>query len=87
MNKQELIESLLYAGFRLMAVALLIIGGLGLLFQLADAWYRFDPSYLGAFLLETVFRSGMLILAGVLLYALSLPLARRMARPFRPPES
>ena len=82
MNKHELIESLLFSGLRLMAVAFILIGGIQLVFQLAEAWYRFDPNYLGEFLFATVFRPVVLILVGFALCLSSRWIARRMANPF-----
>jgi hypothetical protein len=79
MNKSDWVEGLLFAGFRLIAVICLLIGGIGMLFQLIEAWYRVDPNYLGSFLADTVLRPFIICLAGLLLYALSGRLARRMA--------
>jgi hypothetical protein len=79
MNRRELLDCLLFAGLRLMAVALLIAGGLELFFQLVESWYRFDPNYLGAFLFQTVFRPTGLLLAGLALYFLAGPLSRKIA--------
>lgn len=82
MNRKDLLECLLYAGLRLLGICLLLGGGLGLLVQLAESWYRFDPNYLGAFLLASFLRPGLLLLAGLLLSVGAAPLARRLARPF-----
>ena len=81
MNKQEMTEGLLFAGFRLMAVALVLIGVLTLFFQLAESWYQFDPSYLRIFLWGTLLRPLALIVVGGGLHLISAPLARRMASP------
>lgn len=78
MNRQDLLDCLLFAGLRLMAFALVLFGGLELFFQLVDSWYRFDPNYLGAFLLQTIFRPLVLALAGFLLYAMAGPLSRKL---------
>jgi chromate transport protein ChrA len=86
MNRRELLDCLLFAGLRLMAVALLIAGGLELFFQLIESWYRFDPNYLAAFLFQTVFRPVVLILAGLVLYLLAAPLSRKLGRGALPPS-
>ncbi len=80
MNKKDWIEGLLFAGFRLMAVALIIIGLLSLLFQLINSWSAFDPSYLWPFLASTILRPSIVILTGLLLMAISNRLAHSMAK-------
>jgi hypothetical protein len=82
MNKREFTECLVFAGLRLLAVALLLAGGLGSLFALADAWYRFDPNYLGDFLRATLLRPGAILLTGVILFLGARRCAARMARAF-----
>ena len=82
MNKKDWTESLLFAGFRLMAATCMLLGGLGIIFQLMEAWDRFDPNYLGAFLAGTLLRPLVLIVAGVLLHMTSGKLAHRMAAGF-----
>jgi hypothetical protein len=79
MDKRDFTESLLFAGLRLIAVVLLLVAGFGLIFQLMESWYRFDPNYLGAFLLGTVFRPVVLGLIGFILFKCAPALARRMA--------
>lgn len=79
MDRKVLTESLLFAGFRLMAVAFILIGGLDLVLQILDSWYRFDPNYLAAFLLQTVLQPFLLLLAGGLLLRFSASLARRLS--------
>ena len=81
MNKQEMTEGLLFAGFRLMALALVLTGILTLFFQLAESWYQFDPNYLRIFLWGTLLRPVSLIAVGGGLHLLSARLARRMALP------
>jgi hypothetical protein len=80
MNKNELIDGLLFAGLRLLAVVLFLIGGLQLVFALADAWYRFDPNYLGSFFFSTVFRPAVLLVAGTILYLFTGPICRCLAK-------
>ncbi|NDV63308.1 hypothetical protein G0Q06_12655 [Puniceicoccales bacterium CK1056] len=82
MNKHELIESLLFAGLRLMAVVLFLTGGLQLVFQIAEAWYRFDPNYLGEFLFSTIFRPVVVILVAAALCLSAGWMSRTMAKPF-----
>jgi hypothetical protein len=82
MNKKDWVEGLLFAGFRLMSSTCILLGGLGIIFQLLDAWHRFDPSYLGAFLAGTVMRPVILLLAGVILHLSAGKLAHRMASGF-----
>ena len=79
MNKKDWAESFLFAGFRILAVACLLGGLLGLVFQLIEAWYRFDPNYLGAFLAATILRPLLVMLAGLALYLLAPRMAHRMA--------
>jgi hypothetical protein len=81
MNRRELTESLLFAGLRLLAVGLLLAGALGLAFELGDAWYRFDPNYLGDFLMATVYRPTLVLGAGIILFFLARRLARACASP------
>lgn len=87
MNKHELTEALLFSGLRLMAVALFLVGGIQLVFQLAEAWYRFDPNYLGDFLFSTVFRPVVLLLVAAALCLSARWMSRRMANPLRDKES
>ena len=87
MKKHELIECLLFSGLRLMAVALFLVGGLQLVFQIAGAWYRFDPNYLGDYLYSTVFRPAALLIVAVALFAAAGRFAQWMSRPFRKEES
>jgi hypothetical protein len=82
MDKREFTECLLYAGLRLMAIGLLLAGGFGLIFQLVESWYRFDPNYLGAFLMGTIFRPALITLVGLVLLKASTGMARRMAARF-----
>ena len=82
MNKKDWVESLLFAGFRLMSVTCLLIGRLGMVFQLLETWSRFDPNYLGAFLAGTILRPAIVLLVGVLLHLFSAKLAHRMASAF-----
>ena len=78
-TKKDWIEGILFAGFRLMAVGLLLVGLLGMVFQLLESWYQFDPNYLGTFVSETILRPLIVFLAGLFLYAGSGLMARRMA--------
>ncbi len=78
-TKKDWVEGILFAGFRLMAVGLLLTGLLGMAFQFLESWYRFDPNYLGTFLAETILRPLMVFITGALLYAGSGWMARRMA--------
>lgn len=82
MNKKDLVEGLLFAGFRIAAAGCILFGLLSLVFQLLDSWYRFDPNYLGTFLAETVLRPIVMVGAGILLHLLSGSLARRMSSRF-----
>lgn len=82
MNKHELTECLLFAGLRLIATALFLIGGIQLVFQIAEAWYRFDPNYLGEYLFSTVFRPVVILLLATALCLSSRWMSRRMAKPF-----
>ena len=79
MNKKDWIEGLLFAGFRLLAVTLIIIGLIGAVLQLLNSWYAFDPSYWGEFLASTVLRPLILIMVGLLLMAISGKMAKSMA--------
>ena len=85
MDKRDYLECLLFAGLRLIAVGLLLAGGLGLIFQLVESWYRFDPNYLGSFLLGTVFRPAVIGFVGLVLWKASARLARCMAARFTTP--
>ena len=87
MNKQELIEGLLFSGFRLMATGLVILGGLALVFELAGSWYRFDPNYLPSWFGATLLRPLLLLAAGTGLYYSSPGMARRMSARFRGGQS
>ena len=78
-TKKDWVEGILFAGFRLMAVGLLVVGLLGMIFQLLESWYRFDPNYLGTFVSETILRPLIVFMSGILLYAGSGMMARRMA--------
>ena len=69
------LENNIYAHIALVV----LIGLLGMLFQLLEAWYRVDPNYLGTFLADTVLRPFIVFLTGLILYALSGKLAHRMA--------
>ena len=82
MNTKDWVEGLLFAGFRLMAAGCVLLGGLSVLFQLLDAWHRFDPNYLGAFIAGTLLRPIVLIVTGIILHLLSGKLAHRMAARF-----
>ena len=82
MNKKDWTESLLFAGFRVMSTGCILLGGLGIVFQLLEAWDRFDPNYLGAFLAGTLLRPLVLLAAGIVLHMLSGRLAHRMAAGF-----
>ena len=79
MDKKILTESLLFAGLRLIAVSLLLLGGLDLVLQVLDSWYRFDPNYLLQFFLQTVLQPFLLLFSGGLLLRYSAPLARRLS--------
>jgi uncharacterized membrane protein YqjE len=79
MDKRDFTECLLFAGLRLIAIALLLVAGFGLVFQLMESWYRFDPTYLGAFLLGTIFRPVVTGFVGFILFKSAPGLARRMA--------
>lgn len=87
MNKQELVEALLFAGFRLMASGLILVGGLALVFELAGSWYRFDPNYLSSWFAATLLRPLLLLAAGTGLYFTAPGMARRMSAPFRAGQS
>jgi len=78
-TRKDWVEGILFAGFRLMAVALLLTGLLGMAFQLLDSWYRFDPNYLGAYFAEILLRPFILCMTGGILYLLSRWMAHRMA--------
>jgi hypothetical protein len=82
MNKKDWVEARLFAGFRIIAMAGIFLGCVGLAFNLADSWSAFDPSYLNAFLASTVVKPVILIAASFLLNTVSSPMARRMARRF-----
>jgi len=64
------------------ACALLVVNAAALLVRLLDAWYRFDPNYLVAFLLATVMRPVVMMAAAAVLYAAAGPVARRSAARF-----
>lgn len=83
MNKIEWTEALCFAGLRLMAVAMLLFGGLQFLFAVMDVWYRFDPNYFGAFFSTHLLRPLIVLLAGGLLYGLSARIAGGMVRSLR----
>lgn len=87
MSKADLIECLCFAGLRLLAFALALAGLLQLVFALLDAWYHFDPNYLGAFFSARLLRPLLILLWGLILYPLAPSLARFMARPARSRES
>ncbi len=82
MNKQELVEAVLFAGLRVAACALGAVNAGALVARLLDAWYRFDPNYLGAFLLSTVLRPVVMLAVAAVLYAVAGPVARRSAARF-----
>jgi hypothetical protein len=82
MNKKDWVEGLLFAGFRLMAASIILLGGLSIVFQLLEAWHRFDPNYLGAFLAGTLLRPAILFLTGIVLHLMAGKLAHRMAAGF-----
>jgi hypothetical protein len=82
MDKRDYLECLLFAGLRLIAIGLMLIGGFGLVFQIVESWYRFDPNYLGAFLLGSVFRPALIAVAGLILFKASASMARGMAARF-----
>jgi hypothetical protein len=79
MNKKDWAESILFAGFRLLAVACLLAGLLGIVMTLIDTWYRFDPNYLWTFIAATLLKPLLVALAGGLLYLFSGRMAHRMA--------
>ena len=79
MNKKDWSESILFAGFRLLAVACMLVGLLGIVLQFIDAWYRFDPNYLWAFIVATLLKPAVILAAGILLYLASGRMAHRMA--------
>ena len=81
MSKRDLVECLLLAGIRLLAVILILLGVLSLVMQLLESWYRFDPNYLGTFLMDTLFRPVLFLFSGAVLYGLSAGLARFMSKP------
>ena len=78
-SKKDWVEEILFAGFRLMAVGLMLVGLLGVIFQLLESWFQFDPNYLGTFVSETILRPLIVFLTGLILYAGSGLMARRMA--------
>lgn len=80
MNRQELVECILLAGFRLAGVVMGLLGVLDLLLNLVGTGYRFDPNYLADFLLQSVLQSVLLVGAGMILVGLSKPLARRLSK-------
>ena len=82
MNKQDWVECLLFSGLKILATTCVLIGLLGLFFELVETWDRFDPNYLGAFLAATVLRPLLVLLAGVFLSLISGKLARRAAARF-----
>lgn len=79
MNKNDWIEGLLFAGCRLIGIALIVAGLLGLVFQLMDSWSAFDPSYLWEFLASTILRPLIVIITGLMLLALSGRVARLLS--------
>ena len=79
MNKWDWIESFLFAGFRIVAFVFILVGLLGLIFQLMDGWHQFDPNYLGAFILHTLARPLIVMFTGVLLHYASGFLSRKMS--------
>jgi len=81
MNKKDWIEGFLFAGMRILAVAMIVVGLLGLVFQLLDSWSAFDPSYLADFLASTVLKPMIVIAAGLVLLAVSGRLAKSLAGP------
>ena len=83
MDRIEWTEVLCFAGLRLLGFAMLLFGGLQLLFALLDVWYRFDPSYFGAFFSAHLLRPLAVLAAGAVVYLFSPPLACRMARKIR----
>ncbi|MEX0320773.1 MAG: hypothetical protein AB3N63_01300 [Puniceicoccaceae bacterium] len=82
MDKKDMVESLLFAGFRVMALLLMLTGLLGLVFQLLEAWDQFDPNYLGSFVTAILLRPIILILTGLVLHFSSGLMARLMAARF-----
>lgn len=86
MNSHSFVRGLLFAGFRLTAALLILIGGLTLLFQFSETWFHFDPSYLGAFAFSLFFRPLVLMVAGLGLYRFAPRLSRLAAKAFPDPE-
>ena len=82
MNKKDWVEGLLFAGFRIISTGVILVGLLGLVFQIIDTWYRFDPNYLGSYLADTLLRPFIMILAGVFLHAIASRMSHRMAARF-----
>lgn len=82
MSKQELVESLLFAGFRLMAVGLAIMGILSMVTRLADSWYRFDPSYFGAWFTATLLQPALFLAVAVFLFTRGPTLSKKTASRF-----
>lgn len=80
MKKRDLLDCLLFAGLRLIAVVLLLFGMLALIVQLMESWYRFDPNYLGTFLMDALFRPVLYLLSGTILYRIAPRLAQLMSR-------
>ena len=82
MDKKDMVESLLFSGFRTLALVLMLTGILGLVFQLMEAWDQFDPNYLGSFITAILLRPLILIITGTVLHFCSGFMARRMAARF-----
>ncbi len=87
MDKKEMVESLLFAGFRITALVLMLVGFFALVFQLLEAWDQFDPNYLGSFVNANLLRPIILVLVGLLLHFCSGFMARRAAARLNQPGS
>lgn len=82
MNKKDWVEGMLFAGFRIVSTTCILAGLIAAAFQLTASWDAFDPSYLGIFLLDTMARPLILLIAGVFLHLMTGKLARSMASRF-----
>ena len=68
MNKQEWIEAFIFASFRTASLLIIAMAFYGIITQAIESFYRFDPSYLGTFLLSRFTKPVILLLIGFSLW-------------------
>lgn len=79
-NGGKSVTEMVFAILRSAAILAMAFGVYGLLVQAIESYYRFDPSYLGPFILSRFVRPLIAVSMAILLWRLARPLARMASR-------